>query len=46
MAATTVKDKIKEMIDKEDLAKPISDQEIAEALKSGGIQVARRTVAK
>jgi len=46
IAATTVKDKIKEMIDKEDLAKPISDQEVAEALKSEGIQVARRTVAK
>ena len=46
VSATTVKDKIKEMIANEDLAKPLSDQVISDALKAQGIHAARRTVAK
>ena len=46
MAATTVKEKIKEMIDNEDAAKPLSDKAISDALKAQGIHTARRTVAK
>ncbi len=46
MAATTVKEKIKEMIDNEDAAKPLSDKAISDALKAQGIHAARRTVAK
>ena len=46
VSSTTVKDKIKEMIDGENTAKPFSDQTIANALEKEGIHVARRTVQK
>ena len=46
VSSTTVKDKIKEMIDGENTAKPFSDQAIANALEEEGIHVARRTVQK
>ena len=46
IAATSVKEKIKEMIEKEDVAKPLSDQAISDTLKVQGIHAARRTVAK
>ncbi len=46
VSSTTVKDKIKEMIDGENTAKPFSDQSIANALEKEGIHVARRTVQK
>ena len=46
VSSTTVKDKIKEMIDGENTAKPLSDQAIANALSNQGIHVARRTVQK
>ena len=46
VSSTTVKDKIKEMIDGENTAKPLSDQTIANALGNQGIHVARRTVQK
>lgn len=46
VSSTTVKDKIKEMIDGENTAKPLSDQTIANALSNQGIHVARRTVQK
>lgn len=42
----TVQDKIAQMIGAEDLATPLSDQTIQEALQQEGIQIARRTVAK
>jgi RNA polymerase sigma-54 factor len=42
----TVKDMIANMVAKEDLAKPLSDQAIMEKLKEDGVKVARRTVAK
>jgi len=41
-----IKMKIKEIIEGEDQAKPLSDQDIAKMLTASGIKVARRTVAK
>lgn len=41
-----IKKQIKELIDKEDKKKPISDQIICDTLKSKGVQISRRTVAK
>ena len=46
VAATTVKEKIKDMIENEDAAKPLSDKAISDALEAQGIHTARRTVAK
>ena len=46
VAATTVKEKIKDMIENEDPAKPLSDKAISDALEAQGIHTARRTVAK
>lgn len=46
VAATTVKEKIKDMIENENAAKPLSDKAISDALKAQGIHTARRTVAK
>ncbi|KEI93795.1 RNA polymerase factor sigma-54 [Clostridium botulinum] len=41
-----IKREIKELIDKEDKKKPISDQIICNILNNKGIQISRRTVAK
>jgi RNA polymerase sigma-54 factor len=41
-----IKARIKELIDRENSMKPLSDQEIAEMLRQDGFIVARRTVAK
>lgn len=41
-----VKNKIKDIIDKEDSDNPISDQRIVELMDAEGIKIARRTVAK
>jgi RNA polymerase sigma-54 factor len=46
VASTTVKNRLREMIEGEEPAKPVSDQRIAEMLSEEGIPVARRTVAK
>ncbi|PKQ20690.1 MAG: RNA polymerase sigma-54 factor [Actinobacteria bacterium HGW-Actinobacteria-6] len=46
VAATTVKRRIKEFLEAEDPAHPLSDQKLAEALSGEGVDVARRTVAK
>jgi len=46
LAAEAIKAKIKTMIDAETLDAILSDDEIAEKLKSEGIDIARRTVAK
>ena len=43
---TSVKDKIKALVEEEDPAKPLSDQEIVGILVEKGIPIARRTVAK
>ena len=44
--ADKVKDKIKELIEQEDKAKPLSDQQISNLLKENNMQVSRRTVMK
>jgi RNA polymerase sigma-54 factor len=46
VAATTVKRKIREYLEHEDVAHPLSDQRLADALAAEGVDVARRTVAK
>lgn len=46
IASESVKNKIKDIISKEDTRKPFSDQKIVELLRDQGIDIARRTVAK
>jgi RNA polymerase sigma-54 factor len=46
IASESVKNKIKNIIQKEDSHKPLSDQEIADILKKQGVNIARRTVTK
>jgi RNA polymerase sigma-54 factor len=46
LASQAVKSKIKELVTAEDVKRPHSDQKIVELLKKGGIDIARRTVAK
>jgi RNA polymerase sigma-54 factor len=46
LASQAVKMKIKQIISAEDPKKPFSDAKIVDALKTGGIKIARRTVAK
>ena len=46
LASESVKVKIKQIIGNEDIKRPLSDQAIADILKSQNIDIARRTVAK
>jgi RNA polymerase sigma-54 factor len=46
ISSTSVKEMIRKIVSEEDPRKPLSDQKIAEILKSLNISVARRTVAK
>ncbi len=46
VSSESVKSRIKEIIDKEDPAKPLSDQKIAEMLSDATVNIARRTVTK
>ena len=46
IAATSIKSIIKELIDKEEPKKPLSDQQISNILKTKNIVISRRTVAK
>jgi RNA polymerase sigma-54 factor len=46
MSKRSVKQRIKEIVDAEDPAKPLSDQEIYRKLNDEGIKLARRTVTK
>jgi RNA polymerase sigma-54 factor len=46
MAWDAIKAALKEVIDGEDKAKPLSDEALVEELKKRGIEIARRTVAK
>jgi len=46
MAWDAVKAKLKELIDAEDKARPLNDDQLAEELAKHGITIARRTVAK
>ena len=45
-SSTAIRALIKELIDNENQAKPLSDSKIADLLKEKGINVARRTIAK
>lgn len=45
-SATAIQAMLRKLIGAENVRKPLSDQALAEALRSKGIQVARRTVAK
>lgn len=46
LSSSTVKDAIRELIEKEDKQHPLSDQKISFLLKNKGIPCARRTIAK
>lgn len=46
VSSREVKSKLKELIDKEDKSKPLSDEKLEKALKDFGYNIARRTVAK
>jgi len=46
VSSLTVKDVIQKMIKEENAAAPLKDQQIVDALKARGIDIARRTVAK
>jgi RNA polymerase sigma-54 factor len=46
IASASVQDQIRKLIEKENPKKPFSDKKIAEMLKEGDINIARRTVAK
>lgn len=46
MAWDTIKQKLQELISKEDKVKPLSDEDIVTAFKTDGITIARRTVTK
>lgn len=46
MSWTAVQAKLKEIIDAEDKSNPLSDDELVDKLKTQGIEIARRTVAK
>ena len=46
MSVDYIKDSIKKIISKENKKNPLSDQEIAEKLKTMNIEISRRTVAK
>ncbi len=46
VAATSIKQRLREFVRDEDPAKPLSDQRLAELLSEEGVTVARRTVAK
>jgi RNA polymerase sigma-54 factor len=46
LASEAVKEKIRQMISKEDQKNPLSDQKIVELLRGENIEIARRTVAK
>jgi RNA polymerase sigma-54 factor len=46
IASESVKEKIRKIIASEDSRRPLSDQRIAEMLKSANIDIARRTVTK
>ena len=45
-SSTAIQDMIRKLVEAENPRKPLSDARLAETLKSGGVPVARRTVAK
>ncbi len=45
-SARSIQDRIKQLVEKENAEEPLSDQQLAELIKSEGVAIARRTVAK
>ena len=46
LSSKSIKEKIRDLIFKEDREKPLSDSKLSTMLKAAGLSVARRTVAK
>ncbi|MHC4952682.1 MAG: RNA polymerase factor sigma-54 [Planctomycetota bacterium] len=46
MSRFSVKEKVRDIIGKEDKRSPLSDEQVAETLKKEGLEIARRTVTK
>ena len=46
ISARGVKDKIRKLVEEEDVHKPLTDQKLVGLLKVEGVKIARRTVAK
>lgn len=46
VSVDNIKDRLKQLVEKEDKEKPLSDQQLVECLKEQGISISRRTVAK
>jgi len=46
VSSVSVKKKIEDLLAAEDAGRPLSDQEVAQKLQTGGLSIARRTVAK
>jgi RNA polymerase sigma-54 factor len=46
VSAATLRDRLARMVASEDRVKPLSDEVLARALSQGGVDIARRTVAK
>jgi len=46
VSARGVRDKIRKLVNVEDVHKPLTDQKLVELLKMDGVKIARRTVAK
>jgi RNA polymerase sigma-54 factor len=46
MSRMSVKQRVKEIIEREDRKNPLSDEQVADALKQQGLDIARRTVTK
>ena len=46
LSSKSIKEKIRDLILKEDREKPLSDSKLSTMLKKAGLSVARRTVAK
>ncbi len=46
VSSKSIKRQIQDLIEKEDSANPLSDQQLVEMLKGNGIRISRRTVAK
>jgi len=46
VSSITVKERIRKLVEGENPSKPLSDAALARQLKAGGLQIARRTVAK
>ncbi len=46
VSSTAIRAKIRKLVSQEPSGRPLSDQQIVELLAAGGVQVARRTVAK